>query len=81
VNLNGLWDYSVISRDQSQPQSIDGKILVPFPIESALSGVMRTVTDQEQICTKKHSRFRKIGKIRKSSFTSEPRLGDNRFCK
>ncbi|MCK9316374.1 MAG: DUF4965 domain-containing protein [Verrucomicrobia bacterium] len=49
VNLNGLWDYSVISRDQSQPQSIDGKILVPFPIESALSGVMRTVTDQEQI--------------------------------
>jgi len=49
MNLNGLWDYSVVSRDQSQPESFQGKILVPFPIESALSGVMKTVSDQEQI--------------------------------
>src|SRR4051812_22723980 len=39
-NLNGLWDYAVAAKDStSAPQKFDGKILVPFPIESALSGV------------------------------------------
>lgn len=39
TNLNGLWDYAVTSGDQQQPSEFDGKILVPYPIESALSGV------------------------------------------
>ncbi len=38
LNLNGLWDYAVTNA--SAPSRFDGKILVPFPIESALSGVM-----------------------------------------
>jgi len=41
-NLNGLWDYAIGQLDP-QPQEYDGKILVPFPIESALSGVADTV--------------------------------------
>lgn len=41
-NLNGLWDYAISSKsDEKLPASYDGKILVPYPIESALSGVMR----------------------------------------
>ena len=39
LNLNGLWDYSVTSREAKQPTSHQGKILVPFPIEAPLSGV------------------------------------------
>src|SRR5689334_1767346 len=33
-NLNGLWDYAIRPRDEQTPASFDGKILVPFPIES-----------------------------------------------
>ena len=39
LNLNGLWDYAITDKDQARPRSYQGKILVPFPIESALSGV------------------------------------------
>ncbi|MDZ7265314.1 MAG: chitobiase/beta-hexosaminidase C-terminal domain-containing protein [candidate division KSB1 bacterium] len=47
-NLNGLWDYAVRTKDDSLPEAFEGKILVPFPIESALSGVKKAVgTDQQ----------------------------------
>lgn len=50
LNLNGLWDYAVTSADStSTPTKFDGRILVPFPIESALSGVMRRVSDRERL--------------------------------
>lgn len=42
-NLNGLWDYAITSVDQDVPEEWDGKILVPFPVESALSGVKKRV--------------------------------------
>jgi len=38
--LNGLWDYCVQPRGEKPPARYQGQILVPFPIESALSGVM-----------------------------------------
>jgi hypothetical protein len=38
-NLNGLWDYAVTPKDSPRPKTFQGRILVPFPIESALSGV------------------------------------------
>jgi hypothetical protein len=43
LNLNGLWDYAIRAKDAAKPDSFDGQILVPFPIESALSGVMKPV--------------------------------------
>lgn len=42
-NLNGLWDYAIRPKDDSTPESFDGKILVPFAVESALSGVQKPV--------------------------------------
>lgn len=42
-NLNGLWDYA-ITKDSGKYEKPDGKILVPFAVESALSGVGRTFT-------------------------------------
>ena len=42
TNLNGLWDYKIADGTGKHPPEVsDGKILVPFPIESALSGVMK----------------------------------------
>lgn len=49
INLNGLWDYSIRPQGESQPQQWDGEILVPFPIESSLSGVKKTVRPDEQV--------------------------------
>ena len=48
-NLNGLWDYAIVHRDQQQPDMYDGQILVPFPIESALSGVMKPVGEENRL--------------------------------
>lgn len=42
-NLDGLWDYSIVPIFEKQPVKWDGKILVPFPVESNLSGVKKRV--------------------------------------
>ena len=47
-NLNGLWDYTVVDRD-AEPGEYEGKILVPYPIESALSGVADTVGESRRL--------------------------------
>ncbi len=48
-NLNGLWDFSLASRDLKKIDSYDEKILVPFPVESALSGLKKTVTKDDKV--------------------------------
>lgn len=48
-NLNGLWDYAIRPKDDPQPKDWDGKILVPFPVESALSGVMKQVGPENRL--------------------------------
>ena len=48
-NLNGLWDYAIQSKGSSQPAQFDGKILVPFPVESSLSGVMKEVGASKEV--------------------------------
>jgi hypothetical protein len=49
MNLNGLWDYAVLPKNSSTFEKGQGKILVPFPIESALSGVKRKVTPDQKL--------------------------------
>lgn len=41
TNLNGHWDYAITPKDAGRPSQWDGKILVPFAVESKLSGVQR----------------------------------------
>jgi beta-galactosidase/beta-glucuronidase len=43
ANLNGLWDFTVQPVGDGKKPIFDEKILVPYPIESALSGVGITV--------------------------------------
>ncbi|WP_291870577.1 hypothetical protein [Maribacter sp.] len=45
MNLNGIWDYAIISNNLDKPKQFDGKILVPFAVESALSGVEKRISD------------------------------------
>ena len=49
-NLAGLWDYAVTDAAVTQPPAqYQGKIMAPFPIESALSGVKRSVARNEKL--------------------------------
>lgn len=48
-SLNGLWDYAVTSSDAAEPLSPQGKILVPFAIESSLSGVGKRISPSEAL--------------------------------
>ena len=52
-NLNGLWDYAIVPKDRQQPDTFDGQILVPFPVESALSGVMKPVGEENRLWYKR----------------------------
>jgi beta-galactosidase/beta-glucuronidase len=49
ISLNGLWDLAITGREASRPSSFAAQILVPFPVESALSGVMRRVTENDRL--------------------------------
>ena len=48
-SLNGLWDYSVTKSGITAPGAAEGKILVPFAIESSLSGVGRMIKPEEAL--------------------------------
>ncbi|HVV01783.1 MAG TPA: glycoside hydrolase family 2 TIM barrel-domain containing protein [Verrucomicrobiae bacterium] len=49
MNLNGLWEYAVTDKDAPEPVGFQGQILVPFPIQSALSGVMQPVSETQAL--------------------------------
>lgn len=47
-NLNGLWNYAILPVGQN-PNSFDGEILVPFAVESSLSGVQKRVGKDNEL--------------------------------
>jgi beta-galactosidase/beta-glucuronidase len=49
LNLNGLWDYAITPKGKYIPLSFDGKILVPFAVESSLSGVQKPVGENNEL--------------------------------
>jgi beta-galactosidase/beta-glucuronidase len=48
-NMNGLWDYAILPKGGAIPETFDGKILVPYPVESSLSGVQKTVGEANDL--------------------------------
>lgn len=49
LNLNGLWDYAVVPKEQATVTAFTGQILVPFCLESALSGVKKPLLPEERL--------------------------------
>jgi beta-galactosidase/beta-glucuronidase len=47
--LNGLWDYAITASDAKAPAAWEGSILVPFALESRLSGVQRLLRASEAL--------------------------------
>jgi len=54
VNLNGLWDYALLKAGVAEPSKFNGQILVPFAVESSLSGVQKTVGDENEVWYKRN---------------------------
>ncbi|TFF97021.1 MAG: hypothetical protein EU547_05475, partial [Promethearchaeota archaeon] len=48
-SLNGLWDFAIVDKNKKSVNNFIGKILVPFPIESALSGISDTLKPKERL--------------------------------
>ena len=48
-NLNGLWDYAIIDKGGHIPADFEGKILVPFAVESSLSGVGKRINEKQEL--------------------------------
>lgn len=53
VNLNGEWEYAIKPKGEIEPQAFDGNILVPFAVESSLSGVQKEVGDANELWYKR----------------------------
>ena len=48
-NLNGLWNYAILPVGQPEPTTFDGEILVPFAVESSLSGVQKMLGKDNEL--------------------------------
>ncbi|WP_339924587.1 sugar-binding domain-containing protein [uncultured Cyclobacterium sp.] len=48
-NLNGLWRYAILKKGENKPSDFQGEILVPYAVESALSGVGKTVGKDKEL--------------------------------
>lgn len=52
-NLNGNWKYTITKRTKKIPSGWDGDILVPFAVESQLSGVQKFVGHKQMLWYKR----------------------------
>ena len=48
-NLNGLWNYAILPVGKQEPTNFDGEILVPFAVESSLSGVQKMLGKDNEL--------------------------------
>lgn len=48
-NLNGLWKYAITPKGTPAPAAYQGDILVPFAVESSLSGVGKMINEKEEL--------------------------------
>jgi len=55
-NLNGLWDYAITPSTAPAPSKFEGPILVPYPIESSLSGVGKMLQPNQRLWERRQFR-------------------------
>ena len=61
-NLNGLWDYAIRPKGENNIGEFDGKILVPFCVESSLSGVQKYVGKDNELWYQREFDYTLYGK-------------------
>ncbi|GAP13020.1 beta-galactosidase/beta-glucuronidase [Longilinea arvoryzae] len=49
ANLNGAWQYAILPKDAPAPQTFDGEIMVPYAVESLLSGVQKPLLPEQRL--------------------------------
>lgn len=49
LNLNGMWSYAITDKQTAKPAAWQGEILVPFCVESALSGVGKLLDENHAL--------------------------------
>ena len=47
--LNGQWDYAILDKGCVAPTEWDGRITVPYCVESQLSGVQKPLTEKQEL--------------------------------
>src|SRR5690606_4343525 len=78
-NLNGLWDYAIEEVGKSKPSKADGKILVPFAVESAFQDCKKELEKSMSYGMKLLLLYQKIGMENKYSFTLELWIGKPKY--
>ena len=53
LNLNGIFDYAIVPKETELVTDFDGKILVPFAVESLLSGVEKPLSPENRLWYRK----------------------------
>ncbi len=53
TSLNGPWSYAIRPRADDAPKQYDGQILVPYPVESILSGVRKQLLPEQRLWYKR----------------------------
>src|SRR3954452_15925717 len=61
ANLTGPWTYAITDTGADRPPSFDGKILVPFPIESQLSGAGVWVSPAQRLWYRRTFKTPQVG--------------------
>jgi len=54
TNLNGEWNYAIQTKGLTEPATFEGKIMVPFAIESSLSGVQKNIGADNELWYKRN---------------------------
>lgn len=78
LNMNGLWDYAITQKDQ-EPEAWDGKILVPYPLESALSGVKKESVKMNACGIRQISSYPRPGRTSGYSLILRPVTGKQKY--
>jgi len=62
-SLNGMWDLAIVPDTAGWPETFSRRILVPFPVESALGGVMGTVTPTDRVWYRRNFRTSQLDEV------------------